>query len=193
MKRIVLALIVLFLITSCGKNEKNLHPDLMKPNWDGIKTEKLKFKIGDVVSIFIDKQYYSGIIMDFDEDKGGIWYGISLSDYRWIVPNKKKIKELNFFGRQIPSGFGGDCINCCDLVYLNQKDVDKNIIVVNNIKIDINKISIGSIQPLGKLKEIETTYFQGMKARKRKSAECGEATLEPNRINDRYFKIEDVL
>lgn len=194
MRKLLLITILTFLIISCeNKKSDNLHPDIMKPNWDGIKTDKLKFKIGDVVSIFIDKQYYIGVLMDFNQDQAGIWYGICLSNYRWIVPNQKDISVLNFFARKIPSGFNGNCIDSYDLTYLNENSSSENIRVVGNLKIDINKISIGASSPAKDLKQLEANYFNGIKVRQQKPTECGEEIMNPKRVAERYFKIENVL
>ncbi len=194
MRKLLLITILTFLIISCeNKKSDNLHPDIMKPNWDGIKTDKLKFKIGDVVSIFIDKQYYIGVLMDFNQDQAGIWYGICLSNYRWIVPNQKDISVLNFFARKIPSGFNGNCIDSYDLTYLNENSSSEKIRVVGNLKIDINKISIGASSPAKDLKQLEANYFNGIKVRQQKPTECGEEIMNPKRVAERYFKIENVL
>jgi hypothetical protein len=94
MRKIIFLLALSLVMFSCEtKKSEDFHPDIMKPNWDGIETQNLKFKIGDAVSIFIDKQYYIGIVMDINKDEGGIWYGICLSDYRSIIPNQKKLKN----------------------------------------------------------------------------------------------------
>jgi hypothetical protein len=194
MRKLLLISILTFLITSCeNKKSDNFHPDIMKPNWDGIKTEKLKFKIGDVVSIFIDKQYYIGVVMDFNQDQAGIWYGICLSDYRWVVPNQKDISVLNFFARKIPSGFNGNCIDSYDLTYLNENSSTKNIRVVDNLKIDINKISIGASSPAKDLKQLESNYFNGIKVRQQKPTECGEEIMNSKRVAERYFNIDNAL
>jgi len=195
MRKFLLILILAFLITSCeNKKSDDFHPDIMKPNWDGIKTEKLKFKIGDAVSIFIDKQYYIGVVMDFNQDQAGVWYGICLSNYRGGLPNQKDISVLNFFARKIPNGFNGNCIDCYDLTYLNENSSStKNIRVVDNLKIDINKISIGASSPAKDLKQLESNYFNGIKVRQQKPTECGEEIMNPKRVAERYFKIDNVL
>lgn len=194
MRKLFLFSIVTFFITSCeNKKSDDFHPDLMRPNWDGIKTEKLKFKIGDVVSIFIDKQYYTAVVMDFNQDQAGIWYGICLSSYRWVVPQQKDIRALNFFARKIPNGFNDNCIDSYDLTYLNENSATKNIRVVDNLKIDINKISIGASSPAKDLKQLEADYFNGIKVRQRKPTECDEKIMNPERVAERYFKIDYVL
>lgn len=195
MKKLFLISILTFFIISCeNKNADNLHPDIMKPNWDGVKTEKLKVKIGDVVSIYFAKQYYVGVVMDFNQDVDGIWYGICLSNYRWIAPNKKNIKELDFFARKIPSGFSGNCIDCYDLTYLNENAItERSLKVFDNLKIDINKISIGANSPAKDLKQLETDYFNSIKARQQKPTNCGDDIMNPNRVAERYFKINNVI
>ena len=131
--------------------------------------------------------------MDFNQDEAGIWYGICLSDYRSIIPNSKEINELNFFARKIPSGFNGDCISCFDLTYLNENSVSKNIRVFDNVKIDIDKISIGASSPAKNLKQLEKDYFNGIEIREKKPTECDKEILSSERVAERYFKIENVL
>ncbi|MFD2907636.1 hypothetical protein ACFSX9_02705 [Flavobacterium ardleyense] len=192
MKKFILILTLLF--CSCGnRTEVDVHPETMKPNWDGIKTEELKFKIGDAVSIFIAKQYYIGIVMDFDQDENGIWYGICLSDYRWVIPNRKEINELNFLGRQIPNGYNGNYIDCYDLTYLNVDTIAKNITVFDNLKIDIDRISIGEISYAKNLKQLENNYFIGREARKEKITESDKAIVTTEPVSERYFKIRNIL
>lgn len=183
MRNLFLILFFCFFASSCeDKKYGDLHPDLMKPNWKGIKTEKLNLKIGDVVSIYPGKYCYIGVVMDFDQDEGGVWYGISLSKYRWIDPYQKKISDLDFFGKRIPSGFTGDFIDCYDLLYINENIANKQIIVIKNINIDVNKISIGSIRPITNLRQIETEHARQIKERS-----------NPNKSVERYFKIGCVL
>lgn len=189
MKKILLISIMSLFISSCEKKSSDLHPDILKPNWDGIKTENLKFKIGDVVSIFVDKQYYIGVVMDFNQDEGGIWYGLCLSNYRWVKPNQKRLNDLDFFARKIPNGFNGNCIDSYDLIYLNQNAVAKNIETFANIKIDINKISIGALNPVKELTEIEKIYFDAINIRKQKTTACDEEILNSERIAESYLKI----
>lgn len=183
MKNLFLILFVSFLASSCeDKKYGDLHPDLMKPNWKGIKTEKLKLKIGDIVAIYPSKYCYIGVVMDFDQDEGGVWYGISLSKYRWIDSYQKKISDLDFFGRRIPSGFTGNFVDCYDLLYINEDIVNKQIIVIGNIDIDVNKISIGSICPITSLMQIETEYAKQIKER-----------VNSNKGDEKYFKIGNVV
>ena len=194
MRNTFLLLTLLVLIFSCEtKKTENFHPDILKPNWDGIESNSLKLKFGDAVSIFIGKQYYIGIIMDINQDKAGIWYGICLSDYRSIIPNRKEINEVNFFARKIPNGFNGDCISCFDLTYLNENLVCKNIKVFDNVKIDIDKISIGASSSAKNLKQLENDYFDGIKIRQKKPTECHTEILSSERVAERYFKINSFI
>lgn len=188
MKKLILILFTTFLITNCeNKQSDNFHPEIMKPNWDGIKTENLKFKIGDIVSIYFAKNFYTGVVMDFDQDESGIWYGLCLSNYRGLAPNQKNIKELDFFGRKIPNGLTGKFIDCYDLTYLNEKSInEKNITIYDNIKLDINKISIGAISPAIDIKQLEDNFFNSFKSRNQKR-------VENKKVIEQYFKITNSL
>jgi hypothetical protein len=194
MKNITIILIFTCCIISSNKKvNENQHPDIMKPNWDGIIIENLKFKIGDVITIFIKKQIYIGVVMDFNQDEAGVWYGISLSGNKFSVYNDKNINELNFFGRKIPSGFEGYCIDCYDLLYINEEAINSDVKTIHNFKIDIDKISIGSMCPIKNLKEVENQYLTGVKERLKKPTECGKDIFRTERVAERYFKLDNIL
>jgi len=113
-KNLISLLILLLIFSGCGQNSKDLHPEIMKPNWTDVKAKNLKLKIGDIISIKTESNPLYGIVMDYNEDEMGIWYGICLSKTKI---EKSDIKNVLFFGRKIPSGFVNT--KCVDCLYLN--------------------------------------------------------------------------
>jgi hypothetical protein len=49
------------------------------------------------------------------------------------------------------------------------------------------------MSPAKNLKQLENDYFNGIKARKQKPTECDEEILSPERVAERYFKLEHLL
>jgi hypothetical protein len=184
-------LILLLIFSGCGKNVEDSHPEIMKPNWTVVKSENLKLKIGDIISIKTENNLLYGIVMDYNEDEMGIWYGICLS--------KTKIEKLNinnsqFFGRKIPSGLvTTNCIECFDLTYLNEKGINENLTVFGNIKLNRDNISIGANSTAINISEIERNYEFGAKQRLKKPTECDEKVLSINRIDERYMKLSNII
>lgn len=184
-------LILLLIFSGCGKNVEDSHPEIMKPNWTDVKSENLKLKIGDIISIKTENNLLYGIVMDYNEDEMGIWYGICLS--------KTKIEKLNinnsqFFGRKIPSGLvTTNCIECFDLTYLNEKGINENLTVFGNIKLNRDNISIGANSTAINISEIERNYEFGTKQRLKKPTECDEKVLSINRIDERYMKLSNII
>ncbi|MEQ3691461.1 MAG: hypothetical protein ABNG98_08120 [Flavobacterium sp.] len=184
-------LILLLIFSGCGKNVEDSHPEIMKPNWTDVKSENLKLKIGDIISIKTENNLLYGIVMDYNEDEMGIWYGICLS--------KTKIEKLNinnsqFFGRKIPSGLvTTNCIECFDLTYLNEKGINENLTVFGNIKLNRDNISIGANSTAINISEIERNYEFGAKQRLKKPTECDEKVLSINRIDERYMKLSNII
>ena len=179
---------------SCNnKKTENYHPEIFKPNWNGIKTDKLKFKIGDLVSVKSEKEVFFGIVMDYDEDEMGIWYGICLSE----INNEKEklnIEKSNFFGRQIPNGLiNTTCIDCFDLIYLNEKSLAKNIERTKNISLNIDNISIGARSTAVNFSDIRDSYNYAIKERLIKPTKCDENVLGLKRVDQRYMKIDEII
>lgn len=188
-KKFISLLLLVFL--GCGKSIETLHPEIMKPIWTDVKSENLKLKIGDVISMKTGKNLLYGIVMDHNEDEMGIWYGICLSKTKI---EKSKINNSQFFGRIIPSGlFQTNCVECFDLTYLNEKGLNEGLTIIENIKLNRDNISIGANSPAINISEVERNYENWTKERLKKPTECGEKVLSTNRVDERYMKLNDII
>lgn len=189
--KIIRFLSLILIIVSCGQNTESLHPEIMKPDWTDIDSDKLKIKIGDIVSIKTNTKILYGIVLDINKDEMGIWYGICLSKAKI---EKSTLKNSLFFGRQIPNGFtNASCINCFDLTFLNEKGVNQNLSVLQNLKLNRDNISIGAIGAAIDISEVENAYELGIENRLKKPTECGEKVLSTDRVDERYMRLDRIL
>ena len=187
----ITSIILLLIISSCGKSVENLHPEIMKPNWDDVKTQNRKLEIGNIISIKAENNTLYGIVMDYNEDEMGIWYGICFSMSKI---EKAKINNSNFYGRKIPSGLVNiSCIECFDLTYLNESEINENLNIIERIKLIRDNISIGSISSANNISEMERDFNFGKKQRLKKPTECNENVLCIKRIDERYMNLKDII
>lgn len=179
------------IILSCGQTTENMHPEIMKPDWTDIDFDKLKIKIGDIISIKTETKILSGIVLDINKDEMGIWYGICLSKANI---EKSNLKDTLFFGRQIPNGSANaTCINCFDLTFLNEKGINQNLTVLQNLKLNRDNISIGAIGAAIDISEMENEYKFGLEKRLNKPTDCGEKVLSTDRVDERYMSLNEVI
>lgn len=174
-----IALILSLFLLGCSQNIGS--NDFFRPDWTGIDTAKMELKVGQVIKFEIDSQQVSAIVLDFDSDEGGVWYGMCL------------LNNNNLFGRQIPSGLmGADCVDLLDMTYLNHNDMEQYE-TVGYLNIDIKKVGIGSISPVSNYSEIFSSFTFGLKQRKKKQTPCGEGLADVNAVRECYFDIEKIV
>ena len=154
-------------------------PETLKADLTSLTLNKFNFEFGDIVNIKSDQQI-SGIIVDFTEDEGGRWYGLCFTYGNYI------------FGRQIPNGLNGECIDLLDISYLNDRS-DSILIKKGNLKLDFHKIGIGSISPAKNYEELVRDYSFGIEQRKKTQSDCKSSKFELKPINECYFEIDDIL
>jgi len=173
----------LFLAIICiGCTNKNNNPDTAKAffrhDWKSIETKDLPLQFGDIISFNINDTLVKAIILDFDKDEGGVWFGMCF------------LNENKLFGRQIPSGFNGDCVDLLDYAYLNQKALgDFEKITTENI--DLNKIAVGSFSPVSNYKNLLRDYTWGLKQRTKKQTPCNKDVLGINSVRECYFDLDN--
>jgi len=191
MKHIFFFSLFILVFLSCEKNAEVLHPEILKPNWNDVKSKNLKLNIGDIISIKVDDNLLYGIVMDYNEDKMGIWYGICLSKSKI---EKSKINNALFFGRKIPSGLiQVKCIDCFDLTYLNENGLNENLTILESIILNRDYISIGGKSSAINISEILRDYQFGSKQRLKKPTECNEKIFSIDRVDERYMKLNQVI
>ena len=117
--------------------------------------------------------------MDIKKEDSNYWFGICF------------LNGNELFGRKIPQGFSGDCIELYDLSYVKDESL-KNFIVSKNIKLNYEIISAGSDSPITDLKDIERDYNLGIKNRKKPQTPCKEKLLELSPVNECYINIKKI-
>jgi hypothetical protein len=107
---------------------------------------------------------------------------------------KLNVEKSNFFGRQIPNELiNTTCIDCFDLIYLNEKGLFKNIETIKNLSLNIDNISIGAIGTAVNISEISSDYDYGIKERLKNPSKCNENALGLKRVDERYMKITEII
>jgi hypothetical protein len=187
--QIILTFSIVTLVISCKSNSS---PDILRPNWQGIKTSGLVFDIGDLISIRDSNFYYAAMLLDLDSDSSGIWYGFCLTNFRdTIKPDLEKLDSLYLFGRQIPSGLiNTQCIDCYDLTYINENglilDRDK-FSLIEHINYNPLKIFIGSNSPTMELSGLVRDYQRGIEKRKKEPDDCKTSIFKLDAVRERFF------
>ena len=178
----VLFLAISFLI-SCNeinsKTDSNVS-DEFKTNYGKIDDTNLKLKFGDVVEFNIENQKVKAIILDIKQENYENWFGLC-----FINGNK-------LFGRRIPHGFGGNCVDTFDFTYLNEKGL-KNYTILKKEKINFDKVIPGSDSPVYKLEDILRDYYAGIKKRKIAETPCDKKLRMLDPINECYYNFNKIL
>lgn len=153
--------------------------EFFKPEWKNVDTSKLPLKFGQIINFNINGQNIKVILLDFDKDEAGVWYGLAF------------INQTKIFGRQIPSGYDKNCVDLLDLTYLNEKGL-REFQILKSESIDINKVGIGSISPVNNYSEILNNYKFGIEQRKNKQTPCNEEILSTNPVRECYLNLSSI-
>lgn len=155
-------------------------PIEMQPNWQGIDIKALPVRFGQILRFKKDNRVINAIVLDFDKDEGGIWIGMCF------------INKAKLFGRQIPNRWiNATCLDLLDLQYLNYKGL-KQYQIIDNIKVDKDKVGIGSITPILNLTELMEEYNRGIEQRKKKQTPCNEGLTNEKSVRECYFDVEAI-
>ncbi|UJF29360.1 hypothetical protein L0B70_11015 [Kaistella sp. 97-N-M2] len=179
-----LSLIFIFTIflTCTPKNSDNIKneiPENLRVNYGKIDDKNLKLKFGDLIEISMSNKIFKGIVLDIKKQDSNYWFGIC-----FLNGNK-------LFGRKIPHGFNGDCIELYDLSYVKDESL-KNFKVSKNMKLNYEIISAGSDSPIIDLKNIERDYNLGIENRRKIQTPCAEKLLELNPVNECYINLKKI-
>ena len=175
--KLLFSVLVFLLLLSCNTNTSNTIREIFKPKWEDADTKNLPVQFGDVVRFTINDTLVTAIILDF-KDEGDIWIGMCF------------IKENNIFGRQIPRGYSGDCMDLLDFTYLNSKALNE-FKKIRSEKININKIGIGSESVATSYDDILRDYKRGLMQRKKKQTPCNENISGLDNVYERYFDLNN--
>lgn len=183
MKLIFKLIVGTMLTTSCSSekhNDSNFNiPEMFKTTHNEKDINNLAFKYGDIIEFNVENQTIKSIIVDVKSDEMGKWIGLCF------------MKDGNLFGRKIPDGISGNCIELLDLTYLNEKGfVDCKI--TSNEKLNFNKIGIGADSPALHTKDVYRDYKRGIDERKKKESSCAEKFSNLYPINECYFSIQKI-
>ena len=179
-KKTLITLFIGISIISCniGNKEANKIPEMLNPNWDGIETKNLKLKFGQIVTFKKENEKIRAIVLDFNKDEKGIWYGLCFF-------NNNKL-----FGRKVPNGLVDvECMKLIDLTYLNEKGLGE-FEIISNEKLDLTKIGIGSTGSALTYSDLLRNYSYGLKKRLQKETPCNDI-LNSRAIRECYFGLSN--
>lgn len=181
MKQISTLIVATLFISSCSSekhNDSNFNiPEMFKTIHNEIHINDLQFKCGDIIEFNVENQTIKSIIIDVKSDEMGKWIGLCF------------MKDGNLFGRKIPDGISGNCIELLDLTYLNEKGfVDYKI--RSNEKLNFNKIGVGSDSPVLHVKDVYRDYKRGIDERKKKESSCDEKFRNLYPVNECYISLQ---
>ncbi|MCT4648012.1 MAG: hypothetical protein N4A74_23690 [Carboxylicivirga sp.] len=181
--RIGLALIISCLILGCNHSNSNsskLVPIDMQPNWSGVPLDNVPVKIGQILKFKNETIELTSVVLDFDQDEGGIWIGLCL------------INNNKLFGRQIPSGLiNTTCLDLLDFSYL-QLDGLKDYTVIDSINVKKNAVGIGSVSPVLDLVELKRNFDSGIKQRKKIQTPCEDVFAGIDAVRECYFDLSNI-
>ncbi len=173
--------VLIFLISCCpkNKNETQNTPEIFSTNYGKIDDQNLKLKYGDIVELEINNQKIRALVLDIKNEESEFWFGLCF------------VQNNQLFGRRIPQGFGGKCVELFDITYLNEKGLN-HLKIVDKLKINFNIVGTGSNSPVMNEKEILRDFERGLELRNQKETPCDKklGTLEP--INECYIKLEKI-
>ena len=153
-------------------------PDMMKLNWEGIALERFPVKFGQVLKFDHENFQLKAIVLDFNEDEGGLWIGFCF------------INEEQLFGRQIPSGlFDPKCLNLLDLTYLHVEALT-HYEVVETLAVNKSKVGIGSQSPAKDLSRLKISYDQGIEQRKKEQIPFDQGLMDLDPVRECYFDLQ---
>lgn len=152
----------------------------MQPNWTGIDIESFPVKFGQILKFNSDSVEMTAVVLDFNEDEGGQWIGVSFID------------QNRLFGRQIPSGMiNKNCLDLLDLTYIH-RDALIDFEVLETIAVNKTKVGIGSQSPASNFSKIKRDFDKGIEQRKKEQTPCDKGLTELNPVRECYFDIEKI-
>ncbi len=175
-------LLIILTIINCNpkkQNESKNSPEIFRTNYGKINDKNLKLKFGDSIEFDIDNQKINAIVLDIKQENNENWFGLCF------------LNNNQLFGRKIPQGFNGDCIDLYDLTFLNEKGLN-NYKILKNIKINFNKVGFGSDSPVINESEILRDYNWGIKLRKKEETPCEKKLRKLDPVNECYFALNKI-
>lgn len=182
MRKTIGIFLLIITLTNCSLKNQNGSQDykeIFSTNFGKIDDTNLQLKFGDLVEFEIDNQKINAIVLDISQEENENWFGICF------------LNKNQLFGRRIPNGYVGDCIDLFDLTFINEKGL-KNFKILEKLIIDFNKVGCGSNSPVNNLNEILRNYERGIKQRELMETPCDKKLRNLNPINECYFPLEKI-
>ena len=175
-------LLILFLLINCSpkeKKENGIMPEIFRTNYGKINDKNLKLKFGELIEFQIQNQKISAVVLDIKQENNENWFGLCF------------LNNNQLFGRKIPQGFGGECINLYDLTFINENGLS-HYKIVRKLQIDFNKVGFGSDSPVINVEEILRDYIWGINQRKKSETPCEKKLAKLNPTNECYFPLNQI-
>ncbi|MCB9262462.1 MAG: hypothetical protein H6607_08825 [Flavobacteriales bacterium] len=161
-------------------NSSESIPEMMQPNWTGLDIDSFPVKFGQILKFNNDSAEITAIVLDFSEDEGGQWVGVTFID------------QNRLFGRQIPSGLiNTKCLDLLDVTYI-QRDGLIDFEVLETITVNKRKVGIGSQSPATNYLEIKRDFERGIEQRKKEQTPCDKGLTDLNPVRECYFDIKTI-
>ncbi|MCE3074262.1 hypothetical protein [Chryseobacterium gwangjuense] len=165
--------------TKTSKEENNNVAEIFRTNYGKINDKKLRLKFGDLIELKIQDKTIRAIVLDIQQENTDNWFGLCF------------LNNNQLFGRRIPQGFDGDCIDLLDFTFINEKGL-KTYKILKSIKIDFEKVGFGSDSPAINENEILRDYKEGIEKRKQKETPCEKKISKLDPVNECYFPITKI-
>ncbi len=190
---ILLSVIILSSCSSGTSSHKQI--EILRPKWDGINTTNLLIKFGDYVAFKVDSTYFSGILIDYDKDTSGVWFGFCLTNIHSDITRIKSTQKFMLMGDIIPESLlCQNCFDCVALEYIHETALNENnMVFIRNYPIDLNKINIGSRGAFDNLNELTERYNGQIELRKKKTTDCGIGLISPHAVRTKYLDLQEIL
>ena len=175
-------LFIILTLTNCNPKKQNKSkntPEIFLTNYGKIDDKNLKLKFGDLIEFVIKNQKINAIVLDIKQENNENWFGLCF------------LNNNRLFGRNIPQGFNGDCIELYDLTFLNERGlIDYK--VLKNLKINFKKVGFGSDSPAINETEVLRDYKLGIELRKKIETPCEKKLRNLNPVNECYFPLNQI-
>lgn len=166
--------VFIMLCSFFGCNLSTIENNRNKTNYGKIDDSNLKLKFGDIISF--DGSNINAIVIDIINENDQYYFGISF------------MIDDQIFGRRIPEGFDGDCVNLIDVIYVKEDIFTDKIQIVKPEILNFNKIEIGAYGYVNNYEEILSDYTVGIERLKLRQTPCTNLT-ELNPVYEQYFHI----
>lgn len=174
-------IVLLLFLFSCNTNEHKDSgfkiPEMFKTNYKKQELKNSKLKYGDIVVFSFKNQEIEAVVLDIEQDNSTTWFGLCF------------IKNGKLFGRKIPDGISGNCIELFDIIYLDEKGL-VNFEIASNENLNFDKIGNGSKSTASNIEDIYRDYTRGLDERKKKESPCAEKFNNLYPINECYLSLE---